>query len=402
MTDATATFALANPASHMPSFDATAPQRAYQDLGACPFTGPDGKKVLAKRADIVQFNRHPAVRASDGVHFPLGATEPLIPLGLDGAEHRFYRALLDPLFAPKAIARLKPAVRSLVDELVDGFIADGQVELFGRFCEALPGAIFVELLGLPASDLGHFVQFKHAVIRPQGETVEEQMAYAERAGDVMRAYLNQVLDEREASGEPGDDLIGGFLSTSIDGRRLARAEILNIVYLLVIAGLDTVAASLSCIIAWLAEHPSERATLVADPSLLPQAVEELLRFESPVMYGSRYVTEDFELNDWTFTAGEWVDVVWAAANVDPGAFDDPLAVQLTRSRNAHIGFASGPHRCLGSNLARMEMITALEQFHVRIPDYWITPGERPSFTAHGVRLAHPLPLSFTPRSGDSR
>jgi cytochrome P450 len=390
------TFALYNPVELMDSFDAESPQQAYQDLGKCPFTRPEGNKVLAKRADIVEFNRHQAVRANDGVHLQLGASEPLIPLMIDGEEQRTYRRLLDPLFSPKAVQRLVPTVRQLTDQLVDGFIEQGQTELFSSFCQALPTTVFVELLGLPQEDLPLFLRFKDAVIRPEGGTREEQVAFQEREGQVMRDYLTRVFDRREASGELGDDLIGGFLSAEVDGRRLTRSEIMNIVYLLVIAGLDTVAASLSCLFSWLARHPDERAELVADPSLIPAAVEELLRFESPVMYGSRYVTEDFTVGEWQFKAGEWVDVMWASANVDPDAFENPLAVDLRRKHNAQIVFATGPHRCLGSNLARMELATVLDQFHRRIPEYRITEGQQPQYFNVGVRLAAYLPLSFAP------
>ena len=395
MTEQVETFALVNPASSLPSFDDAAPQQAYLEVATCPFATPTGKQVLGRRADVVQFTRHPAVKASDGVHLTMGAKAPLIPLHLDGPEHRHYRALLEPLFSPKAVSGLEPAVRALVDGLVDTFIADGHVELYGTFCEALPSAIFVELLGLSPADLPEFVKFKHAVVRPEGSTLEEMMAYADQAAQNMYAHLNRIFDEREASGNTdGDDLISGLYSTTVDGKKLSRDEMLNIVFLLVIAGLDTVASSLSCIFAWLAAHPTERAALVADPSGWPRAVEEFLRFESPVIYGSRYVTEDFAINDLHFKSGEWVDVVWAAANMDPEAFQDPLTVDLTRARNAHLDFASGPHRCLGSNLARMELITILEQFHRRIPDYRVTEGEELVWTAVGVRMVSPLPLSF--------
>ena len=382
------------PAKLMESFDERSPQQGFADLGKCPVTTPEGMKVLAKRDDIVQFNRHPAVRATDGVHLPLGATEPLIPLMIDGDEQRMYRRLLDPLFSPKAVMKLKPRVEVLIDELIDGFIGDGHVELYRAFCLRMPVIIFVDLLGLPQSDVPKFERFKYAVVRPEGATREEQDAYARREGEIMREYLTQVFDEREASGELGDDLIGGFLSAEVDGRKLTRSEIMNIVYLLVIAGLDTVASSLSCMFAWLAQHPKERAELVADPSLTPSAVEELLRFESPVMYGHRYVTEDFELNGWSFSAGETVGVVWSAANVDADAFEDPLTVDIRRKHNVHIDFATGPHRCLGSNLARMELVAALNRFHERIPEYSITPGSEVEYINFGVRMAHHLPLTF--------
>jgi cytochrome P450 len=124
----------------------------------------------------------------------MGATAPLIPLMLDGAEHRFFRTLLDPLFSPKGVAKLEPTVRDLVDRLIDRFIDDGEVELYGAFCEELPSTIFVSLLGLPAADTDQFLAFKTDVVRPQGTSAEEMMTFAEQAGDRMRAYLNRVLD----------------------------------------------------------------------------------------------------------------------------------------------------------------------------------------------------------------
>jgi cytochrome P450 len=389
------TFALNNPAATLPSFDDVHPQKAYAELLRCP-VDLTGKKVLAKRADIVAFNRHPAVRANDGVHLPLGATEPLIPLMFDGAEQKLYRRLLDPLFTPKAMAYLEPKIRRLTDDLIDGFIDDGHTDLFPSLCQALPTTIFLELLGLPQAELPIFLRFKDAVIRPEGATREEQLEFSEREGQIVRDLLTREFDEREAAGNPGEDLIAGLLGAEVDGRKLTRSETINIVYLLVIAGLDTVTASLSVMFSWLAGHPEQRAELVADPSRVPSAVEELLRYEAPVMYGSRYVAEDFAINDVTFSAGEWVDVMWASANLDPDAFENPLEVDLRRSRNVHTTFATGPHRCLGSNLARLEMVTAIDQFHRRIPEYWITEGRQPQYFNQGVRVAVHLPISFPP------
>src|SRR3954451_885093 len=216
------TFALSNPATLMESFDEVAPQQAYQDLGTCPFTRPSGNKVLAKRADILQFNRHPAVRANDGVHLQLGAPEPLIPLMIDGDDHKMFRRLLDPLFSPTAVEPLEPKVRALADGLIDGFIEQGETELLATFCEELPSTVFLALLGLPQEDRPVFLRFKDSVVRPEGATREEQLAFSEREGARMREYLPRVLDEREASGVTGADLIGGLLTAEVDGRKLTR------------------------------------------------------------------------------------------------------------------------------------------------------------------------------------
>jgi cytochrome P450 len=383
------------------SFDQAAPQHAYLELSEqAAASRPDsGMPVFARREDVAALTRHPDVRSTDGRHFDLGGERPLIPLNLDGEEHRRFRRLLDPLFTPRAVERLVPVVRERVDELIDQFIGEGQAELFSALCVPLPSELFISLLGLPREDLPVFLTFKESVIRPQGETEEEQAEFARQAGVPMYEYLNAVLDERSKRDEPGDDLIGGFLTTEIGGERLTRENIIDICYLLVIAGLDTVTSSLSCILAWFAIHPQERRRITADPALIPLAVEELMRYESPVPLGHRWVSKDIEVNGRHIPAGTRVQVLWAAANVDPDAFAEPLSVDLGRQRNAHVAFATGPHRCLGAHLARMELRTAVEEFHRRIPEYWITPGADVTYINFGVRAALSLPISFEAARG---
>ncbi len=381
-------------AHELASWDERHPQAAFAELAgqACPVR-PDGTLVVAARGEMAEFLRHPAVRATDGVHYNLGGKRPLIPLDLDGDAHRKYRRLLDPLFTPKSMARLEPLIRSRTNALIDAFADAGSADLMPSLCGPLPSFLFIDLLGLPATDLPVFLDFKEAVVRPRGATEDEQQANMRAAGDRMYAYMAAVLDERRAM-VPGDDLIGGFLTTEIDGQRLSDEEITDICYLLVIAGLDTVTSSLSCLLAWFAEHPAGRHAVKADPGLLPRAIEELMRFESPVPLGHRWVTEDIEVGGRRFPAGSKVEVLWAAANADAAAFPDPFVVDFARRGNAHVGFAAGPHRCLGSNLARLELRLAIEEFHRRIPDYAITPGDQVGYTNYGVRAAIRLPVTF--------
>jgi len=381
-------------AAHLLSaWDERHPQRAFAELaGQDAPSRPDGTLVVARREQMAEFLRHPAVRATDGVHYNMGAQRPLIPLDLDGDAHRKYRKLLDPLFTPKRVAGLEPMIRARTNALIDTFADEGEAELLSGLCAPLPTHIFIDLLGLPIDDLPLFLAFKEAVIRPQGATAEEQQRNMRAAGTRMYDYLVRTLDERRAE-PPRDDLIGGFLTVEADGARLTDTEIVDICYLLVIAGLDTVTCSLSCLLAWFAERPAERRRVIADPALLGKAIEELMRFESPVPLGHRWVTEDIEVQGRPFPAGSMVEVVWAAANVDPAVFPDPLTVDFERPHNAHVGFAAGPHRCLGSNLARLELRVVLE-FHRRIPVYEITPGKKVSYTNYGVRAAIYLPITF--------
>jgi len=164
--------------------------------------------------------------------------------------------------------------------------------------------------------------------------------------------------------------------------------------------LDTVTSTMSCTFAWLAQHPEERRQLVQDKSRIPSAVEEILRFESPVPSGMRFCDqEDIDLGEGlVICKGEAIHAIWAAANLDPNAFEDPMKVDFRR-RNNHIAFASGVHRCLGSHLARLEMRLALEEFLARIPDYELAPGEELVYDNVAVRNVTYLPIVFEPHIG---
>ena len=372
------------------------PQQVYAGIGSCPILSIDGNHIVgaAKSVDILTRSHH--VRGSGAVGNTQSAERPLIPLDIDRPEHTKYRKLLDPIFAAKVIAPLETDVRALADELVDAFIDRGHADIYDEFCAILPSTIFLRLMGIPLDHLDYFLKNKDDLLRDvKGETVDQREARYKAAGARCYSYFNGVLDERDASGTPGDDLLGRFITAEVDGHSLTRENILDICFLLMIAGLDTVAASLSCIIAWLARHPEERRRVVANPDMWPDAIEELMRWETPVPMGSRTPTVDTQIGDTVVEAGTQVAVLWASANLDPKKFKDPLTVDLSRRPNPHYSFASGFHRCLGSHLARMELRAALDQFHQRIPDYELTPGAELKYEALPVRLARPLPLSWT-------
>jgi cytochrome P450 len=383
-----------------PDMDQEHPQAWYleqarkpPELGEGIFGGPSAS--ITRMADVLAVNMHKGVLAKPPGSPPtMGGIRPLIPLDLDGADQAKYRKLLDPLFAPKHVAALEPRIRDLTDQLVDTFIEDGRVELYHAFCQPLPGTIFISLLGLPLDEIDTFIRFKDYAIRAPGDTPEEQAVNRDQAGRDMADRLYRELDDRRKNGQPADDLIAGFMQADVDGHRLSDDDIVDICYLLVIAGLDTVAASLSCIIHWLAQHPDEQRRLRAHPEELPQAIEELMRFESPVIGGGRYAAEDIEINGTTIPAGTMLAVSWSAANMDPEVFDDPLTVDLHRPTNRHIGFASGYHRCLGSHLARLELRAAIQRFHERVEHYWIADGEAAKVHNLGVRTFEHLPLGF--------
>jgi len=360
------------------------------------YRGESGKVTLLHLEDVLEVTKRRDVHSMDPEMVELagaymGAGRPLIPLMLDGDAHTKYRKLLDPLFAPKVVAQLATRVRAMADELIDGFIADGKVELYNAFCEPLPSMVFLTLLGLPLDDLDFLLWFKNGIIRPHDDD------HRVTANTKMIEYLYAELDRREARGVPGDDLIGGFLTAEVDGETLTREDVIDITFLLVLAGLDTVAASLSCMVDWLARHPDQKQRLLDHPALLPTAIEELMRYETPVVAGGRYATADFEIAGEQIKAGDQLTVCWAAANLDGTAFDDALTVDFDRAAKRHIAFASGFHRCLGSHLARMELSVILGALHERIPDYALDPDQTVGYNNTMIRTVDPLPVVFTPR-----
>jgi cytochrome P450 len=180
----------------------------------------------------------------------------------------------------------------------------------------------------------------------------------------------------------------------VDGQRLGREQLLDVCYLIVLAGLDTVGSAMACILARLAREPALRQRLVAEPRLWAPAVEELLRFESPVQHGFRTPSQDLEIAGEVIPAGTTFFLSWAAANLDPAAFKNPLSIDLERQPNPHLAFGSGPHRCLGIYLARMELRAALEQLHRRIPEYSLRPGHELVFSGK-PRTVNGLPLIWS-------
>lgn len=355
------------------------PHEMYVDLvQRCPVRDlGGGSYALGAMADILYVNKHPDVEQGSKY---LGSDKPAIPLGLDGEEHRKYRRLLDPVFSAKRVAPLSDQVRTLANQMIDGFIGRGEVDAYAEWCEPLPSMIFLSIMGLPTEDLKNFLHFKNLTLGndPEAEAATPEVKVARRAEAVawIHNYFNADLDARAKEPVPRDDMIGWLLATEVEGHRLSREEMLAILGLLMIAGLDTVAASLACFLSYFARHPQERARIVAQPDLIRSAVEELMRFESPVTEGFRITNADLDLPSGArIPAGSWMHISWSSANLDPATFPNPLAVDLERQVNPHIGFASGYHRCLGSHLARMEMHVALTAWHARIPNYAVKAGE---------------------------
>jgi len=228
--------------------------------------------------------------------------------------------------------------------------------------------------------------------------MEAAFEFRKKTGRRIYEYFEKLIDARHA--QPREDMVTYLTQVEMDGRKLTRHEILDICYLMLLGGLDTVTATLGCSIAYLASNPEQRRKIAASPELIPSAVEELLHWETPVTLIPRVVKQTVTVGDVELREGNLVNLLIGAANLDEGEFTCAHQVDFGRERNRHVAFGAGPHRCLGSHLARMELRLALEEWHRRIPDYSIKQGEVPRVSP-GIREVLYLPLVW-PAAGASR
>jgi cytochrome P450 len=372
------------------------PQPIYAMLQAStPVFRLDGVGVIvASRSGVDQILRDPECFASSTSH-DLKTKRPLIPLQIDPPDHRKYRKLLDPLFAPQRMKALEASTTALVNELIDGFIGETEIDFSRQFSTPYPSQVFLTLFGLPMADLPVFLKMKDGAIRPDhvvGHDLghPETEAYQQATADSIYAYFEDVIAARAGS-DPGDDLLSHFVTVEVDGVRLSHEEILDICFLFLIAGLDTVTASLDCFFGHLAEDPQTRRKLVDEPDATATMIEEMLRWETPVMGCARVTTRATEIDGFGIGAGEQVMALLGAANVDDAEFTNAGELVWDRDANRHLAFGGGIHRCLGSHLARLELRIALREWHRRIPDYSIKPGAELNYTA-GIRTLDGFPM----------
>jgi cytochrome P450 len=377
------------------------PHLAYQRLHAgCPVAhleeGPSGRHTvyLSRYEDVMWALRHPDVFSSAPSAVDIGQEQPLIPLQVDPPEHAKYRRVLDPQFSPKKMALLEDDARALVNKLIDAFESRGSCDFHEEFATPLPSGMFLALAGLPMGNLDTFLRWRDETVRPDVAPDDWDGAHAirERVGREITAYFNDVIDRLQAA--PSETLLSRIVHSEVDGRPLTRDELLGTFHLLLLGGLDTITATLDCMIAYLANHPDQRQCLVDDPSLTPGAVEELLRRETPVMMVIREVAQDHEINGVQMHQGDAAVLLLGAADADLSEFDAPDSCDFWREGNRHLAFGGGPHRCLGSHLARLELRIALEEWHRRIPEYAIADGTELVYSP-AIRQASALPLVWS-------
>jgi len=310
--------------------------------------------------------RRPDLFSSAAGSSPSGNIRPMIPLEVDPPDHHRYRRLLDPFFSPTKLRDLEPVLRRQINTYIDGFIDDGEVDLLEAFFIPYPTQVFLTLYGLPLEDLPTFLRWKddilhHGLLDP---------AVLKAASDELYAYMTRFVETCDVS---GSNLMSSLLQPDENGDRLSLEEILDITYVFILAGLHTVTTMLALSFAYLGRHPEQRRLIVEDLSIIPVAVEELLRMTTPAPALSRVATEDVEIGGVTIAKGQSVYCHIGAANADTTGCPNAEELDLLRADNRHATFGLGVHRCLGSHLARIEIRLVLDEFLRRIPDYEIAP-----------------------------
>ena len=351
----------------------------HQNRGAAS----KGTWMLTKAADIREMlQRADLFSSAEPRSAAMGESWKLIPLEMDPPEHSLYRAPLNPLFSPARVKLLEERLRAIAIERIDAIKDKGECEFVRDFGEQFPVRLFLQLMGLPESELPKFRGWADTIVHDR-----------DRRGDAMAAvktFLEGHIAERRA--RPGDgDLVTEVIGMQAGERPFNDVEVLGAVFLLFIGGLDTVVSSLAYHFRYLAEHEQDQQRLRDDPSMIPDAVEELFRAFS-VVTTARYVAQDVEFAGVQMKRGDAITASTVLSNTDPDEFSSPEVVNIIRSPNRHNAFSYGPHRCLGSHLARREIQIAMEEWLKRIPTFSVRPGAEIRALGGGVLGVESLPL----------
>ncbi|HEY3631106.1 MAG TPA: cytochrome P450 [Jatrophihabitantaceae bacterium] len=319
--------------------------------------------AVTRMAPIREAFQHPEIFSNNAV-VPDAPEPPYywIPEMLDAPLHNKWRKLLGPFFSPGTVEALEPKMRERFAQIIDDVAPRGRCDFIQDVALKFPNQIFMEIMGMPVTDAQQFQEWETAILHEGSST----SARAAEAMGGVHGYFSEVIAARRE--EPKQDIISETLSWTIDGEPISDEDMMAFCLLMFMAGLDTVSAQLGYSFLHLATNPDDRRRINEDPALIAPAMEEFLRYYAFVTPG-RKVKQDTELAGCPIKAGEMVFLPLVAANRDPDEFPDADKVIIDRQENRHIAFGAGPHRCLGSHLARTELNIALEEWHKRVPDY---------------------------------
>ncbi|MFD9393809.1 cytochrome P450 [Streptomyces sp. NPDC060000] len=379
------------------------PYPAYAELrerGRVIYYEPTDQWLVPRHADVSALLRerrlgrtyqHRFTHEDFGRTAPPAEQEPFHTLNdhgmldLEPPDHTRIRRLVSKAFTPRTVERLKPYVRRLAGELVDRLVEAGGGDLLSDVAEPLPVAVIAEMLGIPESDRGPLRPWSADIcgmyeLSPSEETATR----AVRASVEFSGYLRELIAARRK--EPGDDLISGLIAAHDEDDRLTEQEMISTAVLLLNAGHEaTVNATVN---GWWAlfRNPGQLAALRADHSLVPSAVEELMRYDTPLQLFERWVLDDIEIDGTTVPRGAEIAMLFGSANHDPAVFANPARLDLSRADNPHISFSAGIHYCIGAPLARIELAASMTALLEKAPALTLAaePQRKPNFVIRGL------------------
>jgi cytochrome P450 len=323
-----------------------------------------------------------------------------VPTQIDPPKHIKYRRILNPWFSPRQMDAAEPMIRGICRRLVEETAPLGRSNFVQEFALRYPTEAFLGVIGIDLAHADRFLFLVEDFFRGFGGDVEGQQGMADALRSIRQYWVDALAERRNDPSPREGDLASYLLNATYDDERpLTDEERLDMLTVLVLAGLDTTRAQLGYMFRHLAMHPEDRRRLLDEPELIPSAVEEVLRFYTMIFGDGRKVTRDLEFHGAQLRKGDMVYGLVSAANRDPRVYERANEYVIDRKKNHHFGFASGPHRCLGLHLARREMQVAVEEWLRAIPDFWLATGSVIMERGGGAMTAPlDLPLEWEPAS----
>jgi cytochrome P450 family 130 len=346
--------------------------------------------ALSRFADVRDAATDTKTFSSENTDITVG----LLPQiqSMDPPRHDALRNLVSRAFTGRRADAMEPRIRAIARRLIDGFAARGEADLMNEFARHLPSLVIGEMIGVPEDRREAFLDWTEAMV----ESGEDRVQHTIQAATNIYAEFSKLLAERRVVRR--DDLMSALVDAELDGEQLSEEDLLGFCFTLIVAGNDTTTNLIANGAVLLAEHPEQRALLGKQPEAIANAIEEMVRCESPAQALPRRMKGDVTLHGRTIPEGAMVRLVWAAANRDEREFPDAEKFDVTRPVPRHLGFGVGAHFCLGARLARLEARVAFEELLARIPEYELTgdPGWKTSIWA---RSHHRVPVRFEPHAG---
>jgi cytochrome P450 len=358
--------------------------KVLRDAGPVVFM--NGHYYITRRDDVLAALRNPNVFSSRLALQPPGSPIPVVPLAFDPPEHTRYRRILQPYFSPHGLSKSRPVLHRHAADMIDALASRGECEVMKDLASPYPFQVFLDLYGLPLEDRDRLIAWKDAVIADKPYVTQDDLAPAR---ELYEYLVNAIKQRRE---NPGSDMLSAVMTG--DGE-FTDLELLGMSHLLILAGLDTVTAAIGFSLLELARRPELRTMLRDNPRQIRVFIEEIVRLEPSAPVAPRVLTETVVIGGMTLPAGSSVHLCMAAVNRDGSDAISTDELVMDGKVHRHWGFGGGPHRCLGSHLARMELTVIVGEWLKKIPDFKLAPGYTPEikFPSKTFALTH-LPLQF--------